>query len=114
MSLHTWHHQGPHKPSSCTTFMLNSHWGRAATGKNTLTSILVVLEDVVNGAAVRGDKAVETPFATENIDKQLVIGAAGNSVQGVIRRHDTAHVSLPDTHLERREIVFAQVAHVHV
>ena len=20
MSLHTWHHQGPHKPSSCTTF----------------------------------------------------------------------------------------------
>ena len=33
MSLHTWHGQGPHKPSSCATFMLNSHWGRAATGK---------------------------------------------------------------------------------
>jgi len=25
--------QGPHKPSSCTTFMLNSHWCRAATGQ---------------------------------------------------------------------------------
>ena len=25
---------GPHKPSSCTLFMLNPHWGRAATGKN--------------------------------------------------------------------------------
>ena len=33
MSLHTWCRQGPHKPSSCATFMLNSHWGRAATGK---------------------------------------------------------------------------------
>ena len=25
--------QGPRKPSGCTTFTLNSHWGRAATGK---------------------------------------------------------------------------------
>ena len=33
MSLHTWRHQGPCKPSSCTTCTLNSHWGRAATGK---------------------------------------------------------------------------------
>ena len=33
MSLNTWRHQGPCKPSSCTTFMPNSHWGRAATGK---------------------------------------------------------------------------------
>ena len=33
MALHTWHRQGPCKPSSCATFMLNSHWGRAATGK---------------------------------------------------------------------------------
>ena len=33
MSLHTWSCQGPHKPSSCATFMLNSHWDRAATGK---------------------------------------------------------------------------------
>ena len=33
MSLHTWRRQGPHKPSSCATFTLNPHWGRAATGK---------------------------------------------------------------------------------
>ena len=33
MSLHTWCRQGPHKPSSCAAFMLNSHWGRAARGK---------------------------------------------------------------------------------
>ena len=33
MSLHTWCHQGPSKPSSCVTFTINSHWGRAATGK---------------------------------------------------------------------------------
>ena len=36
MSLHTWHLQGPHKPSSCATFTLNTHWGRAATGKKVL------------------------------------------------------------------------------
>ena len=33
MSPHTRHHLGPCKPSSCATFMFNSHWGRAATGK---------------------------------------------------------------------------------
>ena len=33
MSLQTWLHQHPSKPSSCTTFRLNSHWGRFATGK---------------------------------------------------------------------------------
>ena len=36
MSLHTWCRQGPRKPSSCTTFMLNSYWGRADTGKKVL------------------------------------------------------------------------------
>ena len=39
MSLHTWHRQGPHKPSSCTTFILNCQWGRAATGKKSLASV---------------------------------------------------------------------------
>ena len=39
MSLHTWLHQGPCKPSSCSTFTLNSHWGRAATGKKILASM---------------------------------------------------------------------------
>ena len=33
MSLYTWHCQGPHNPSSCATFTLSSHWGRAVTGK---------------------------------------------------------------------------------
>ena len=36
MSLHTWGCQGSRKPSSCATFMLNPHWGRAATGKKVL------------------------------------------------------------------------------
>ena len=39
MSLHTWHCQDPHKPSSYATFMHNSHWGRAATGKKSLLSM---------------------------------------------------------------------------
>ena len=33
MSLHTWCHQGPCKPSSCAKFTLNSHGNRDATGK---------------------------------------------------------------------------------
>ena len=33
------HRQGPHKPSSWATFMLNSHWGRAATSKKSLASM---------------------------------------------------------------------------
>ena len=33
MPLHTQSHQGSRKPSSCATFTLNSHWGRAASGE---------------------------------------------------------------------------------
>ena len=39
MSLHTWCRQDPRRPSSCTTFTLNPHWGRAATGKKSLASM---------------------------------------------------------------------------
>ena len=39
MSLHTWHRQSPCTPSSCTTFTLNSHWGRAVTGKKSLVGL---------------------------------------------------------------------------
>ena len=38
VSLHTWCCQGHHKPSSCANFMLNSHRGRTATGKNSPVS----------------------------------------------------------------------------
>ena len=33
MSLNTWRHQGPCKPSSCTTFTLNSHWAELPQAK---------------------------------------------------------------------------------
>ena len=39
MSLRTWRCQGPRKPSSCATFTLNSHGGRALTGKGSLVSM---------------------------------------------------------------------------
>ena len=39
MSLNTLLCQGPHNPSSCAMFMLNPHWGRAATDKNSLVSM---------------------------------------------------------------------------
>ena len=41
MFLHTLWCQGPHKPSSCATITLNSHWDRTATGKKSLASICV-------------------------------------------------------------------------
>ena len=39
MSLYTWHHQGPCKPSSRATFTLNSYWSRAAQAKKSLASM---------------------------------------------------------------------------
>ena len=39
MSLHTWHSQGSYDPNSCTTLMLNPHWGRTATGKKKVSCI---------------------------------------------------------------------------
>ena len=41
MSLYTWRCQGPCKPSNCATFTLNPHWGRAATGKKGLASVML-------------------------------------------------------------------------
>ena len=38
VSLHTWHRQGPHKPSNCATFMLNSHQAELPQAKS-LTSM---------------------------------------------------------------------------
>ena len=38
MSLHTWCHQGPHKPSCCASFTLHPHRGRTATGKRSPAS----------------------------------------------------------------------------
>jgi len=38
MSLCTWCRQGPHKPNSCATFKLNSHWG-TSTSKKSLASM---------------------------------------------------------------------------
>ena len=38
MFLETLHRQGPRKPSRCATFMLNLHWGIAATDKRSLAS----------------------------------------------------------------------------
>ena len=52
MSLHTWRHQGPCKPSSFATFMLNFHWGRATTGKNSCIYARRVTSVVSNSVAL--------------------------------------------------------------
>ena len=66
MSLHTWHRQGPRKPRSCATFTLNSHWGRAATGKKSLASRVasvvsdsVTLQTVACQASLSGRGALQ-------------------------------------------------------
>ena len=45
MSLKTWGLQGPCKPSSCTAFMLNSHWGRAITGIKKKKKVLCLCKE---------------------------------------------------------------------
>ena len=52
MSLNTWCHQGPHKPSSSTTFTLNSCWARGATGKKSFAPVCRVLGNVQLFAAL--------------------------------------------------------------
>ena len=58
VSLHTWGHQGPRKPSSCATFTLNSHWGTAAAGKSSLVqghfSIVQIFETMWTVASLSG------------------------------------------------------------
>ena len=39
MCLHTWRRHGPRKPRNHATFTLDSHWGRAATGKKKSSSM---------------------------------------------------------------------------
>ena len=43
MCLNTWHHQSPHNQSSCTTFTLNPHWGRATIGKSCVYAYRITL-----------------------------------------------------------------------
>ena len=66
MSLRTWRHQGPCKLSSCATFTLNSHWGRAATGKKSLASRVasvvsnsVTLQTVACQASLSGRRVLQ-------------------------------------------------------
>ena len=58
MSLHTWGCQGPRKPSSCSTFMLNPHWGRAARlcmqGHFSSVQLFAALETVACQASLSG------------------------------------------------------------
>ena len=68
MSLHTWRHQGSHKPSSCTTFTLNSHWDRAAIGQKSLVSM-------------RGGSLQSCPTLCDPVD----CGLPGFSVRGVLQ-----------------------------
>ena len=71
MSLHTLHHHGPCKPSSCATFALNSPGGRAATGQNNIYWVY----------AHRVASAVSRLFAT----LQTVACQASLSAKGVFQ-----------------------------
>ena len=68
MSLHTWHLQGPRKPNSCATFMLNSHRGRAATGKK-------------DRASMRARSFWSRPTSCDPVE----CGLPGFSVRGVLQ-----------------------------
>lgn len=45
---------------------------------------VVVVEDVADGAAVRGDVAVEVPFVAQDVLEQPRVGAAGQTVRAVV------------------------------
>ena len=48
MSLHTWLHQSPHKPSSCATFLLNPPWAELPQAKKSCIYVCRVTLVVFN------------------------------------------------------------------
>ena len=70
MSLHTCRFQGPQKPSSCATFMLNSHWGRAATGKKKSCIYACRVTSVMPNSATLWTVACQASLSGRGLSRQ--------------------------------------------
>lgn len=58
--------------------------------------VVVAAVDVVNGAAVRNDVAVEAPQVTEGSGQHSFVGTGGEAIDGVVGTHDAANGRLRD------------------
>ena len=78
-----------------------------ATGFSRRGHKVMLVIDVVYGAAVARNKAAEAPLIAQNVVEQDAVGAAGCAVQPVVSTHDGSHVGLFHHAFEGWQIVFA-------
>ena len=76
--------------------------------------IVMLVEHVLNCAAVGGDESVKPSLVAEDVNQEFMIRATGDAVEGVVGTHHRPHVSLLDSHLEGRQIVFTQVTVIYI
>ena len=63
--------------------------------------VVVVVDDRIDGAAVRSDVALEAPAASRRSVEKLAVCAGRDSVDGVVAAHQRRYVSLFHALLER-------------
>ena len=71
--------------------------------------VVVVGRDVVDGAAVGRDVAVEAPLAAQHVGQQLLVGAHRHAVDRVVRAHDAERAPLLHAALEAGHVVVDQL-----
>ena len=66
--------------------------------------VILGLVEVIDGAAVGGDKALEVPVLAEDVFEQEIAGAGGFAVDGVVGAHDGVGLGVDDGGAEGGEI----------
>ena len=105
-----------HLGEKVRAFVIHAHLQRIRTGFRHALGEMVSLEDVVDGAAVGYDVALEFPRASQLILKQETVGACGLAVDAVISAHDRSGFPLDDRGAKRRKVSIFHVMfrHLHI
>ena len=74
-------------------------------------SVLILVEEVIDGIAVCNHKRLISPLITQDIDKETVAGTARHTLIPVISAHHLLHVSLRHESLESRKICLPEIPH---
>ena len=76
-----------------------------------MSTVLVLVVEVVDGVAVCQDDCLVTPLLTQDIGKQTVAAAARNTLITVVCAHNLLYVTLLNQSLEGRQVGLPQVTH---
>ena len=76
--------------------------------------VLVVLPDVVDCSHIADDGSPEAPLAAQDVDEKPLVRAARDAVDRRVRAHHALDLRLLHERLERREVIFVEIAVVEV